>query len=114
MPEFHVTYEIVTPESAEHGDAAERGYVMPGGWQYELPNDCCGDVATKFAAEHALTLREAIGLMSCVEDSGHWFVETDGRVDYQDGNETRYSFHPPRNCSPASYHRIARLLGVAR
>src|SRR5690606_18229007 len=30
MPKFNVTYEIVTPESAEVGDAAERGFVAKG------------------------------------------------------------------------------------
>jgi hypothetical protein len=28
---FVMTYEIVTPESAEYGDAEERGYTWPGG-----------------------------------------------------------------------------------
>ena len=29
---FAVTYEIVTPDSAEHGEAEERGFVAPGEW----------------------------------------------------------------------------------
>lgn len=113
MPaQFHVTYEIVTPESAEHGDAAERGYAMPGDWHYELPADCYGPAAAAFKAEHALDLRSAVGMMGCVEDSGRWFSETDGRVDYQDGSETRYSLHCPDSITASSYRRVARLLGA--
>lgn len=28
---WRVTYETITPESAEHGDAEERGFMLPGG-----------------------------------------------------------------------------------
>jgi hypothetical protein len=27
---FDITFEIVTPESAEHGDAESRGYIWEG------------------------------------------------------------------------------------
>lgn len=27
MPKFNITYEIVTDESAEHGDVEERGFI---------------------------------------------------------------------------------------
>jgi len=111
-PQFFVTYEIVTPESAENGEAAEGGFAMPGGWQYELPADCCGAAAGAFKAQHALDLRSAVGMMGSVEDSGLWFSETEGRVDYQDGSETRYSLHCPESITASSYRRIARLLGT--
>lgn len=32
MKAFSVTYEIVTPESAEQGEYEDLGYVLPGGW----------------------------------------------------------------------------------
>lgn len=113
-PQFHVTYEIVTPESAEHGDAAERGFAMPGGWQYAMPDDMCGPAAAQFKSEHALELREAIGMMSCCEDCDHWFSETDSDIDYATGAETRRSLHCPDSITPASYDRVARLLGIRR
>ena len=34
---FHVTYDVVTPESAEHGDYAESGFMTADYQQVELP-----------------------------------------------------------------------------
>ena len=104
-PQFHITYEIVTPESAEHGDAAERGYAMPGGWQFDLDTMTDADVQAC-----ALDLRSAANMVGCVEDSGLWFSETDGRHNYRTGAVTRFDLHPPRNITGASYSRLKRLL----
>jgi len=30
---IHITYSIVTPESADNGDTAEQGFVVSGDWQ---------------------------------------------------------------------------------
>ena len=95
---FRVTYDIVTPESAEQGDTAEAGFVQPGGWHTE--------------DSEGMSLRQAISLCGCLEDVGSWFVECDGRMDYRTGAEERRSLHPPRNVTPASYARLKRLLGV--
>lgn len=105
MPKFRVTYDIVTPESAEHGDSAERGFVMPGGWQYDIET-----VLADKESNYSMSLRDAINLIGCVEDSGSWFTETDGRQNYKTGAETTYSLHPPDNITGASYRRLARLL----
>ena len=103
--QFTVTYSIVTPESAEHGDDAEHGFAAPGGWHFAI--ETCGSIE-----DNGLTLREAVGMMGCVEDCGRWFVETDGREDYKTGAVTTYSLHPPRNITESSYRRLARLLGA--
>lgn len=97
---FTVTYDIVTSESAEDGDVAEAGFVCPGGWRFGADED----------ADVAVTLRDALRLVGCVEDSGTWFTETDGREDYRTGAVERRALHPPRNITPSSYARIARLL----
>jgi hypothetical protein len=39
MKTYAITYDIVTPDSAEYGDTAERGYWMPGGWRYAQHDD---------------------------------------------------------------------------
>ncbi len=36
---FTMTYDKVTPESAEHGDTAENGWCLPGGWRHALRDD---------------------------------------------------------------------------
>jgi hypothetical protein len=106
MPKFRVTYEIVTPESAEHGDAEERGFVAPGGWQDELST-----VPTPLPDVYEMDLRSAVQLTGdCLENCGRWFVQYDGCTNYRTGAETRYSLHPPDNITPASYDRLARLL----
>lgn len=100
MPRFHVTYEVVTYESAENGEAEERGFCSPGGWHHD-------DAAP-------LSLRDAVSLVGCVEDSGSWFTETDGRTNYRTGAVETRSLHPPRNITAASYARLARLLRAYR
>lgn len=103
MPKFRVTYEIVTPESAEYGDNAESGFVLPGEWKV--------DVETA-VADTQMTLREAMNLAWPSEDCGRWFAESTGREDYRTGAVETRSIHPPRNISAASYGRVRRLLGV--
>lgn len=99
MAFFTVTYEIVTPESAEIGDAEARGFVAPGGWHDDAPA--------------RMTLREALRLASPQQDCGRWFAEEDGREDYRTGAVEARSIHPPRNITPASYARVRRALGLA-
>lgn len=103
MTKFRVTYDIVTPESAEDGDFAEIGFVLPGSWHVSVAD----------TADVEMDLRSALDLIGCVEDSGSWFTETDdGRVNYQTGAVERRSLHPPRNITASSYDRLKRLLNA--
>lgn len=104
--QFFITYETVTPESAERGDCADLGYVQSGGRLHSIDTV---DMARDRDAL-AFGLRDALRVMGCVEDSGSWFTEIDGRDDYRTGANTRYSLHPPRNITAASYGRLSRLL----
>jgi hypothetical protein len=105
MITFNITYDVVTHESAERGDFAEIGFVAPGG--REIPVGDC-DLQDKLTL--AWDLRSAVRTMGICENSGHWFTEADGRVDYRTGAVTRYSLHPPKNITEASYGRLYRLL----
>ena len=105
MPKFLITYEIVTPESAEHGDAAERGYVSAG---FKFPLEIVDMARDRNVL--SFDLRSAVNQLGGVENAGRWFVEVDGRINYQTGAETRYSLHPPENITPSSYGRLCRLL----
>jgi hypothetical protein len=102
---FHVTYEIVSHASAEHGDVEERGYAMPHGWKFELDTMSDEDIKTC-----ALDLRSAAGMVNYVQDCGRWFAEIDGDEDYKTGDVTFYSLHPPENITAASYRRLSKLL----
>lgn len=98
MPGFRVTYEIVTPESAEIGDAESRGYVHIGEWKSDEPEE--------------MSLREAMRLCSPNEDCGRWFAEIgEDRCDYRTGAVETRSIHPPRDITESSYARVKRVLG---
>lgn len=96
---FSITYEIVTPESAEHGEAEEQGYVL-----------------------ESVTLSEAMSELrqhrGCyVEADGYpvreprWFTFYETSTDYRTGAVTSLSLHLPRDITPSSARRIARLVG---
>jgi len=76
---IRITYEIVTPESAEDGEAAEQGWEDEDGSEY--------------------TFREAVKLLEGKEPSsswfhrGIWYTDHDSDIDYATGAETRQSYH---------------------
>lgn len=91
----NVTYEVVTPESAEIGDYADAGY-----------------------AEQHIPLRDAIRAFgpfiypsSSVIDYNTWY-SSPPEIDYTDGSETTYSLHLQRSITTSSARRLARLLGA--
>ena len=104
---FRVTYEIVTPESAEHGDAAERGFVEPGEWKTPIEESLAGNDL------HTMSLRDAMRLCYPIEDSGFWWTG-EASQDYQTGAYETRAIHPPRGITASSYARVSRLLGVRR
>ena len=116
---FRVTYDIVTPESAEHGDFAGNGFLDANENRDAFREDGveCSDAERDriIAADHNMTLRDAIELLSCLEcDGGGSFYESDGRQNYRTGEEERRALHLPDNVTPASYARIVRALKAAR
>ena len=101
MTSFAVTYEIITPESAERWDVEERGYVV------------CG-----------VPLRDALRVMDAMPND-IMVTECDeypivaprcvthiGTMDYLTGNAESRSLHMPASLTPATRRRIARLLGA--
>jgi len=105
MNGFRVTYEIVTYESAEHGDAESRGFIEPGGWRTPV------DEAIAGTELFGMSLREAMRLAYPIEDSGHWWTG-EAEQDYRTGAYETRSIHPPEGITPASYARVTRLLGI--
>ena len=92
---YSVTYDIVTPESAENGDVAEAGYVAED-----------------------VSLRDAIdaGGGVCYEHNGgyEWFTNCEYNLNYGTGAQESRSLHLPDGITGASRVRIGRLLGVRR
>lgn len=106
MGKFRVTYEYVTPESAEEGEAAETGFVLPGGWMVTIAS-----AMDDKHGQYDMTLREALDLAQPDCDCGRWFSETtQDRCNYATGAVETRSIHPPQDITPSSYARLRRLL----
>ena len=108
---FRVTFDVVSPESAESGDTERNGFLTAQGWEFAQQDFSTWAEWQAFTAPQ-MTLKEAVNLCGSLENSGSWLTEADGSQDYRTGEETRKSIHPPRNISPASYARLCRALGV--
>ena len=103
MAKFNVTYEIVTPESAEQGDAEERGFIAR-------------DISLREAIELALETRTAeVGGIESIEPSEHpgdnfrWITITNG-TEYRTGAQESRSLHIPDHVTPSSRARLWALL----
>jgi hypothetical protein len=95
---IRISYDVVTPESAEIGDFADNG------WEDE--EGVCVDPDELDVEEHGSELAAVVDLAvkaigNGVEASdyptccpGHtWYTEIDGETDYEDGSEKRLSYH---------------------
>lgn len=102
MSGFSITYEIVTPESAEDGDNAESGFLVE-------------DVTFRDAMDELRWYRgayvEADSYAGGRPHRPRWFTFYNADEDYSTGAVTNYSLHLPERITDASRMRIARLLG---
>jgi len=99
---WNVTFELITEESAENGDAAERGF--------ELENGSLRDALEACRAGH-WGYTEADCYPLSVKSPPRWLtVYDDGANDFTTSNRTNYSLHIPDHITPASRMRLARLL----
>ncbi len=101
---FNVTYDIVTPESAENGEAAESGFVDQ--------NLSLRDAIT----ELHLTRTNLCDGTECIEPSEsrgrpRWITVVNGQ-EYLTGAQESRALHIPCKVSDSSAIRIARLCGV--
>lgn len=88
-PRIRITYDVVTPESAEHGDFAESGWIDEDGYVMEPDDDeTLVDCAVRFLK------RECIGHASSSHfHPGIWYTTDDGCIDYRTGADRQRSFH---------------------
>jgi len=98
-----ITYQTVTPESAEHGDFAETGW-LDGCWKYDTPDgidfDCMDP--DKWDREEGITaidktvefLRDAgaVHPSDSGGGSGTWY-STESELDYRTGESETRSYH---------------------
>jgi len=102
---FNVTYDIVTQESAEHGDFDEIGFISQN-------VTLRGAISDVFA-----TRTNQVEGCECVEPSdsrtgnARWITVTNG-TEYETGACESRALHFPESLSSATRRRIARLMGV--
>lgn len=114
---IQMTYEVVTPESAEDGDFADHGFAEPGGWTYSIADESFEERCEKVGRDQALkdmcpepeefdSIGDAVEFLShygpfeascypLCTSGGHdcWLTQADGDQDYSTGAVTRLSFH---------------------
>ena len=94
---FNVTYQIVTDESAEQGEAAESGFI-------------CQDVRLYVAVDAVFRTRTLfVGGYGTTYD-GRTFTVDNG-MEFLTGEYESRSLHRPDNVTDASWARLCRLLG---
>jgi hypothetical protein len=115
-----MTYQVVTPESAEYGDVAEYGWALPGGWRFALEDedgrhdDVLRDVQDNpdsyTAADTVHDLVDLARDLGFYSDGSDWLT-TEPEQDYATGEETTYHLHID-GVTPSTYGRIVRLIDV--
>ena len=99
---FSVTYEIVTAQSAEHGDAAERGFE----WQNANLRDA---VKTVLGTRSSRCSQEVI---EAFETGCGYAVRVINSPCYDTGEQESRTLHIPPLISRVSARRIAKICGA--
>jgi len=113
------TYSVITQESAEHGDHAEHGWILPGGWEYPLDGDDHDSVLDQARngdfdetdLSSAISYAQSLGICQDMESSsGNWLDSIDpDNGDYSTDEQRFYSMHI-EGVTPSTYKRIVRLV----
>ena len=99
---FDVTYEIITEESAEDGEAADDGFIAENVSLREAI-DLVG------STDSCHCERSGIEASDSREDHAQW-VTVYNSASWQNGETENRSLHIPRHVTPSSRRRIVRLI----
>ena len=102
---FNVTFEIVTPESAENGEAEKLGFIEKN---VNLRGAICAVKETRTAHVDGVSSIEA-NVWPSDKGNFNWITITNG-MEYLTGAHESRSIHIPENITPSSRNRILRLL----
>lgn len=107
---WRVTYDIVTHESAEHGDAAERGFVSPV-FNTHFPVEECENVENlNRNGDLNRLVRDCHEFGVTLNEDADWLYNVDGRTDYRTGAVTTYAVHLECETARRNVERIGRLI----
>ena len=107
----NVTYETVTPESAESGDYEDCGFIDAQGFHHSV-RGLWGEAAGKLKAECAMPLRVALRHVNPAVREYNSFYEVDGRNNYRTGESATRALHAPDNMTACSASRLSRILEI--
>lgn len=99
---WDITFERITYDSAEDGEAEDGGYLHEGLTFREAMNEL---------RYHLDSNIEADSYPVSLACPPRWFTFYDVEKDYETGDTTHYALHIPPHITPASRLRVARLLG---
>lgn len=106
MGEFNVTYDVITPESAEYGDTAENGFV--------IEDATFSSALDAFAPDWRYCGFPHIEANEWPVSEGiRWFTIHD-EMDIETGCENSRSLHIPEHIKGETRLRIARFLGAVK
>lgn len=97
MLKFSVCYELVTPESAGHGEAESRGFVLESARLRDCLEECSGPYEPSDSGDSPRWLS--------FYEHGHGT-----RQYYEQGIEETRTLHFPETITPASRARVMRLI----
>ncbi len=90
---IRITYEIMTPESAELGDADERGWIDEDG--------------TEYSVDEVIKLCRYLYPSSSSFHTGIWYTDVDKHEDFRTGAVESWSYHL-ENFSPEEEAEVYR------
>ena len=102
---WHVTYDIVTEESAEIGDFEEAGFIS----EDSTLRDAISDLF-ETRTSHCGGVEYVAANCSSREDAS-WISVGNG-MEFKTGARESRSLHIPDHITPASRARLCRLLGA--
>ena len=100
---FDVTYKIVTPESAEQGDAESRGYI---GHDMDLRDAIYEVLQTRTSLVEGI---QAIEFSDSAVESARWLDVCNG-PEFETGAREYRSLHLPEHLTASTKRRIMRLI----
>lgn len=117
------TYETITPESAENGETADRGFYDLHGWRYSMNNpkthkdikknpEDYANVWEPGKLKDALKSAKSLGIYQPSDSNVQqhtWFSSVDPDINFRTGEQTLYNLHI-NGVTASTKKRIARLL----
>ncbi len=101
MLKLSMTYDVITPESAEHGDTAESGF------EFEAYPHTAHDLANLIKYDGFTNPSDNHGVPRWLSDSGY--------TDPHTGHTTTKSIHPGRDAqSQRVWAQVLRICGVVK